>query len=115
MRALKYFLGVLFVVSGVGHFLRTEFYLKIMPPYLPYSRELVYASGVAAVVLGVLFFLPKTGHIASYGAILFLVAVFPANVHMALHPEIFPGIPAWVGWARLPLQGVLIYWAQQAY
>ena len=82
-----------------------------MPPYLPYPRELVYVSGAAAIVLGLLFFWTKTVRIASWGTILFLVAVFPANVHMALHPEAFPEIPAWVSWARLPLQGVLIAWA----
>ncbi len=110
-RVAKHFLAVLFILSGAAHFLRTEFYLKIMPAYLPYPRELIYFSGVAAIILGLLLFLPKTTRMASWSGILFLIAVFPANIHIALHPEIFSEIPAWVGWVRLPFQGVLIYWA----
>ena len=108
---MKYFLGVLFILAGALHFLKTEFYLKIIPPYLPYPRELVYISGMAAMALGLLLLLLKRTRIVSWGAILFLIAVFPANIHMALHPELFPGIPAWVSWVRLPFQGALIYWA----
>ena len=110
----KYLLSGLLLVSGVFHFLKTELYLKIMPPYLPYPRELVYVSGTAAIVLGLMFFWRKTSRIASWGTILFLIAVFPANVHMVLHPESFPEISPWIAWARLPLQGLLIYWAYKS-
>ena len=108
---MRYFLSALFILTGASHFLKTQFYLKIMPAYLPYPLELVYVSGTAAIVLGLLLLLPKTASIACWGIILFLIAVFPANVYMALHPEIFPEIPAWAGWIRLPFQGVFIYWA----
>ena len=110
----KILLSALLLISGVCHFLNTALYLKIMPPYLPYPRQLVYVSGVAAAMLGLMFWHPKTLRLAARGTILFLVAVFPANVHMALHPEAFPQIPAWMSWARLPLQGVLMYWAYRS-
>ena len=111
---MKYFLGSIFILSGVLHFFKSEFYLKLMPSFLPYPRELVYASGVAALVLGLLLIFFGRSRIVSWGAILYLIAVFPANVHMALHPEIFPTIPAWVSWVRLPFQGLLIYWAYRS-
>ena len=105
---MKYLLSVLFIVSGIFHFLKTEPYLKMMPGYLPYPRELIYISGIASLVLGVLLLTRKPPRFVAWGTILYLIAVFPANVQMALHPEIFPEIPAWLSWARLPFQGVLI-------
>ena len=64
-----------------------------MPPYLPWHRELVYISGVAEVVLGTALWLRRRRAIAAWGLIALLVAVFPANVHMALHPVQFPMMP----------------------
>lgn len=109
--AAKWLLGVLFVAAGVNHFLRPEFYVRIMPPYLPWHRELVFLSGVAEVLLGVLLLVPRTTVLAAWGLVALLIAVFPANLHMALHAEQYPEFPAWTTWARLPLQGVLIAWA----
>ena len=108
---MRYLFGLLFCAAGVLHFIKTEFYLKIMPPYLPFHRELVYASGAAAFVLGALLMIPGSRRIAAWGMIAYLIAVYPANIYMALHPGIFPDLPAWIGWARLPLQFVLILMA----
>jgi uncharacterized membrane protein len=103
-------LAVLFVAAGIAHWLRPGIYLKIMPPYLRWPRALVYVSGVAEIVLGVLLLVPRTTHLAAWGLIALLIAVFPANVHMALHPELYPRISPVLLWLRLPLQGVLIAW-----
>jgi uncharacterized membrane protein len=103
-------LAVLFVAAGIAHWVRPGIYLKIMPPYLPWPRALVYVSGVAEIVLGVLLLVPRTTHLAAWGLIALLIAVFPANVHMALHPELYPRISPVLLWLRLPLQGVLIAW-----
>jgi uncharacterized membrane protein len=111
----RYFLGVLFgflfIGTGILHFVHPATYLKIMPPYLPFPAELVFISGVFEVGLGVLVMIPQTKWFASWGLILLLIAVFPANIQMTLHPEQFPQIPQWILWARLPLQFVLIAWA----
>ena len=107
----KCLFGAFFVVGGAFHFFKTSLYLKMMPPYLPFPNALVLISGLMEMVLGILLFVKKTGPIAAWGIILLLVAIFPANIHMALHPEIFPEIPVWIRWARLPLQGVLMLWA----
>jgi uncharacterized membrane protein len=105
---LRWLLGVLFVLAGANHFLHTDFYVSIMPPYLPWHRELVYLSGVAEIALGALFLIRKFKAIAAWGLIALLIAVFPANLHMALHAEHYPRISPIALWIRLPLQGVLI-------
>ncbi len=109
--ALTWLLGVLFVAAGVNHFVKPDFYVKIMPPYLPWHYELVLISGVFEILGGIGLLIPYLTVPAAWGLIALLVAVFPANLHMALHPEQFPDLPPVVLWARLPLQGVLIAWA----
>jgi uncharacterized membrane protein len=104
-------LGLLFAAAGVNHFVSPGFYAGMMPPYLPWHPELVALSGVAEVALGLLVLIPRTAPLAGWGLVALLVAVFPANVHMALHPEQFPSFPAWGLYARLPFQAVLVWWA----
>jgi uncharacterized membrane protein len=82
-----------------------------MPPYLPWHLELVYASGFFEIVLGILLLVPKKSSLAAWGLIALLIAVFPANVHMALNTALYPAIDPVLLWLRLPLQGVLIAWA----
>jgi uncharacterized membrane protein len=108
---MRWLLAGLFVAAGVMHFVRPQVYVAIMPPYLPWHLPLVYASGVCEILLGVMLLIPRVQRAAAWGLIVLLIAVFPANVHMALNPELFPNIPPAVLWARLPLQGVLIAWA----
>ena len=107
----RYLLAILFVVAGANHFLYTDFYVSIMPPYLPWHLELVYISGVAEVSLGLLLLLRRWSIYAAWGLIALLIAVFPANIHMALHPELYPTISTLGLWLRLPLQGLLMWWA----
>ena len=107
-------LAVVFVLAGVNHFLSPDVYIAIMPPYLPAPRAVVYLSGFFEI-LGGLAVLPRTTRAAAgWGLVLLLLAVFPANVHMALHPEQFPVAPVWTLYARLPLQFVLMAWAYRA-
>ena len=104
-------LAALFIVAGANHFLNTPFYMSIMPPYVPWHRPLVYLSGIVEVGLGALLLLRRWARLAAWGLIATLIAVFPANVHMALNAELYPAIPASLLWLRLPLQGVLLAWA----
>lgn len=99
-----------FLLSEVGHFVATDVYMKFMPPYLPYHRGLVLVSGLFEAVLGVLLLVPATCRLAAWGLIALLMAVFPANVFMYRHPEVF-GLPPRLLLLRLPFQGVLILWA----
>ena len=108
---LKIVFAVFFVGAGINHFLKTDFYLRMMPPYLPLHLELVYLSGIAEIALGVFLLIPRTSVVAAWGIIALLVAVFPANLQMAIHPEVFPELRSVFLWIRLPLQGILIAWA----
>jgi len=113
-RGLLWLMGPLYVVAGVMHFYRPDYYMPMMPPYIPLHAAMVFLSGVAEVVLGVAILIPSTRKLAAWGLIALLIAIFPANVHIAVHNiPVFgasegPGI---LGWIRLPLQGVLIAWA----
>jgi uncharacterized membrane protein len=104
-------LAGLFVAAGVLHFLFTTTYVKIVPPYLPDPVLLVQISGVAEILGGVGLLLPSTRRLAAWGLIALLVAVLPANVTMALDRVRWAAIPAWVLWARVPLQLPMIWWA----
>ena len=108
---LRLLLGVFFIAAGVNHFLRTGFYLRMMPPYVPFHLAMVQISGAAEMLLGLLILIPRRSAIAGWGLIALLIAVFPANVQMALHPETFPEFSARALWLRLPLQAVMIAWA----
>lgn len=107
---LKFPLGLFFVAAGVAHFTHTAFFVAIVPPYLPWHHFLVYLSGVLEVALGLGLLIPRFTRLAAWGLIALLIAVFPANLHMALHPELFPDMEPIALWLRLPLQGVLIGW-----
>ena len=103
----------IFLVSGFLHFFYPAPYVRIMPPILPWPLMLVRISGAAEILGGAGLFLRKFRRAAAYGLTLLLVAVFPANVYMAVAHVPFPGLmgKAWVQWARLPLQLPLIAWA----
>ena len=108
--------GPLFIFTGILHFLIPRVYEAIMPDWLPAHRELIYASGVAEIVGGAALLHPRTRAFGSAWSIATLVAVFPANLHMALHPDRYRAIPGGPPalWARLPFQVALILWARAA-
>ena len=108
---LKWLFGILFALAGANHFVHTNFYVNIMPAYLPWHTALVYVSGAFEVALGLLLLSRRFERLAAWGMIALIVAVTPANVQMALHPELYPDYSSTVLWARLPLQGLLIAWA----
>jgi uncharacterized membrane protein len=112
MRTLRDLCGPVFVFAGLNHFANPKPYEYIMPKYLPAHRELVYASGVAEAAGGLGLMIPSTRKNASYFLIATLIAIFPANLDMALHPEKFPKMPGGKRalMARLPLQAGFIGW-----
>lgn len=107
---LKYLLGLFFVVGGLNHFISPDFYLKIMPPYLPWHLFLVYLSGFFEVFLGMALLIKRSTRPAAWGLIALLVAVYPANVHMALNSDLYPEYNRALLWIRLPIQVVLMVW-----
>lgn len=109
--ALRFLFGAFFVVAGVTHFTNRAFFVSIVPPFLPWPVALVYISGVAEMALGAALCVRRTSAFAAWGLIALLVAVFPANIHMWRHPELFPTISAAALFWRLPIQGALVLWA----
>ena len=101
-----------FVLAGLLHFFNPEPYLRIMPAYLPWHLALVYVSGLFEIAGGTGLMLPGLKRPAAWGLVALLVAVFPANVNMAVNGLPFgnQAVSAWVLWARLPLQAVFIAW-----
>jgi uncharacterized membrane protein len=107
-------LAALFWVSGTAHFIFTATFASIIPPELPMPVLLVQVSGAAELALATSILVPVTRRVAGWGLIALMVAVFPANVYLAMHPALFPQLPEMLLWARLPLQGLLIGWAAWA-
>jgi uncharacterized membrane protein len=111
MRLGRTIMGVLYIVSGVLHFVAMRLYERAVPGYLPAHHTLVVISGIAELAGGLGILYTPTRRAASWGIILLLISVFPANLWMAQQPALFPGIPVWTFWVRLPLQLALIAWA----
>ena len=103
---------VFYVFAGTLHFIETDSYLKIMPPWIPAHLAMVYISGAAEIAGGIGLLIPPLRRPAAWGLVALLVAVFPANLYMALNNVQVTAspIPAVLLWARLPLQALLIWW-----
>lgn len=118
MRVLRAACGPTFVIAGALHFIKPKPYEAIMPPYLPAPKTLVYLSGLAEADggLGLMASDPRVRRWASWWLAATLVAIFPANLQMALHPEQYPQVPGgkWALYARLPLQAAFIAWVLAA-
>jgi uncharacterized membrane protein len=100
--------ALLFSVAGILHFVKADSFLKIMPSYVPWPLAMVYLSGAAEIAGGLGLLMPLLRPAAVCGLVVLLIAVFPANIQMALHPD--GSIPPPLLWLRLPFQGVLIWW-----
>lgn len=107
-----YVAGLLFTLAGILHFTKERFFMKAMPPYIPFHKVMVQLSGIAEIALGIALLFPPTRVYAAWGLILLLIAVFPANIYMATSGR-FQYIPQVLLWLRLPLQLVLIWWVYQ--
>ncbi|MDQ2872170.1 MAG: DoxX family protein [Candidatus Eremiobacteraeota bacterium] len=104
-------LGVFFIAAGVNHFAHLAVYVRMIPPSLPDARALVQISGVCEILGGVGVLVPAVRRAAGIGLIALLIAVFPANVQMALHPVLYADLgSAAAFYVRLPLQLVAIAW-----
>ncbi|MBW4649365.1 MAG: DoxX family protein [Kastovskya adunca ATA6-11-RM4] len=110
---LRVILAVSIITLGILHFVKSEPFVKIMPPYLPYHLELVYISGFFEILGGIGLLVPPVSRAAAWGLFALFIAVFPANINMAVNQIHLDGIPdsPWFQIIRLPLQAVLLAWA----
>lgn len=102
-------ISLFFMAGGIYHLVNPRPYLAMMPSYLPWPATLVVVSGIAEIAGGLGVLIAPLRRAAAWGLILLLLAVFPANLQVALHG--WPGVslPSWVLWMRLPLQPVFIW------
>ena len=107
--ALRYLLSVMMIAAGLLHFASPEKFVAIVPDWLPAHRALVMVSGFFEILGGVGLLVRRVRKAAAWGLVALFVAVFPANVNMALN-KIFIESP-WILWGRLPFQAVLVAWA----
>ena len=107
-------LSLFFINVGVDHFINPDFYLNIMPDYLPFHAEAVYLSGFFEILGGIVVLIPKLRALARWGLISLLIAVFPANISMAMNPNLFPEFSLALLYFRLPLQFLFIFWVLKA-
>ena len=105
-----------YIYAGIKHFIEPEWFVQIMPPFLPYHFELVYLSGFFEILFGIMLLFKRIRALACFLIILLLVAVYPANIYLAFNevPQQALGISSFMAsWVRLPMQFILIglaYW-----
>ena len=110
--------SIFYTITGIKHFIEPDYFLSIIPPYLPFHLELVYISGFFEILFGLIILFPKYRFYGSIGLILLLIAVFPANIYLAQSKEAQEaiGTSQQIAIWRLPIQGILIwiaYWIRK--
>jgi uncharacterized membrane protein len=110
--------SIFYSIVGIKHFIEPDYFLSIIPPYLPFHLELVYISGFFEILFGLMILFPKYRYYGSIGLILLLIAVFPANIYLAQSKEAQEaiGTSQQIAIWRLPIQGILIwiaYWIRK--
>ena len=106
-------MSLFYIFGGIKHFTNVGWYMKIMPSYISYHKELVYLSGAFEIILGIMLLFEQTRFLSGWGLILLLIAVFPANIYLAHTNGAAMNISPALAWGRLPFQAVFIalaYW-----
>ncbi|MBQ61026.1 MAG: hypothetical protein CMQ19_03015 [Gammaproteobacteria bacterium] len=98
-----------FMGGGIGHFTQTDFFVSIVPPWVPFPLWTVYVSGVFEILLALAILWPRVRSVAGWGLIALTLAVTPANVHMWLNPELFSDVPPTMLSLRLVVQVLLLF------
>ena len=107
----QYIFGILFVVAGMAHFSKSDWYERIIPPYIPEHKTVVLLSGIIEMVLGFMLMNIETQTNAAWGIIGILILFFPVHIYMLQNEKASLKLPKWMLWLRLPLQIALMYWA----
>jgi uncharacterized membrane protein len=104
--------GVAFIIASLPHFVSPERYLPMMPPFIPAPRAMIFLSGVGELLGGIGLLIPSTARLAAWGLAVLLVAIFPANIYVAISGVNAAGLPSspWYTWSRLPFQIVFVWW-----
>lgn len=110
-----YLLGIVFILGGINHFINPDFYLPLIPDYIPYHPLLNYASGVGEVLAGIAVLIPSTRKLGCIAILFLLIAFLPAHIYFIQKGGCLSAslcVPAWVAWVRLVIvHPILIYWS----
>lgn len=98
-----------FAIGGVGHFVMLDAFASIIPPGLPWPEAAVLISGFFELLGAAGILMPRFRALAGWGLVVLTICVTPANVYMWLHPELFPQVPEWLLFWRLPFQVFLLF------
>ena len=112
-RIARWACAATFVPFGVLHVLAPAVFLPIMPPKIPYPRQVVVGTGVAEILGGLGLLIPRTRKAAATGLALYAVCVYPANLYHAFARRTVPPLPDiwWYHAPRLAFQPVFVWWA----
>src|ERR1700722_2024651 len=105
----RWLAALFFIMAGINHFVMPHFYEPMVPPGIPSPKGMVIVSGIAEIAGGVGLLLPPFRRAAGWGLIALLIAIYPANIYMALNPEKFHVTPLLL-WLRLPFQFLFFLW-----
>ncbi len=111
MHVSEYIMPCLYILAGVMHFVFPKPYIRMIPKYLPFPKFLVAISGVLEILFGLMLFFPVTRNLGAWFLIILLIAVFPANIQMAINQKKYNPKYYWLALLRLPLQLILMWWA----
>lgn len=113
-RLLVYSIVIFFLVAGINHFIMPQFYLDLIPPYIPFHSAINTLSGIAEIGISLFFFIPAFRRIGGLLAIALLIAFIPAHVYFIELGSCVTGglcVPEWIGWLRLiVIHPLLIWW-----
>ena len=111
----RYFMAGFFIFAGINHFVNPEFYLPLIPPYIPYPDAVNLISGAAEVILGLGLFFQKTRRLSAIGIIILMLLFIPSHIFFIQIGSCIPDVlctPQWLGWVRLVIiHPLLILWA----
>jgi len=114
-KASLFVLIAFYFFAGLNHFVVPEFYLPLIPDYLPFPKALNLLSGALEIAFAVGLLFSRSRNLAIYGILLLLILFIPAHLYFINQGNCFDGyfcIPAWVSWMRLLLiHPVLLFWA----
>ena len=106
-----YLMGSAYGLAGIAHWLFPKVYRRILPPWVPFPGFTIWFTGLLETVLGVAVLFEGTREYALWGIIAMLAAFLPVHIHMLRDARAGKGIPRWLLWLRLPVQGLLVFWA----
>lgn len=106
-------MSAFYIAAGLNHFFNPDFYMPIMPQYIPitFHLQLIYLSGIFEVLFGLMLLYPGTRQTAAICIVILLIVIFPANIQMAVNNFHETGWSFWISIIRLPIQILLILWA----